>query len=82
MALNMTIEVDFDLADKITIANLQEVYEGTLTEIKNLKALKKEHGLKDYQKIDYARSKQHRKHIRKVLRYFMTHEDAKEYFGE
>jgi hypothetical protein len=78
----LTIEIDFELADKITIENLKEVYQGTLFEIKNLKAIKKERGLEDYQKIDYAHSKQYRKHIGKVLRYFMTQEEAKKFFNE
>jgi len=80
MALNLTLDVDFDLADRITIANLQDVYEATLRELEALEELKKKKKLEEWQEVDYERAKGHRKHIKKVLRYFMTHEAAREYF--
>lgn len=80
--MNLNIEVDFDLADRITIANLKNIYEGTLRELEVFEKVKEKKKLEEWQEVDYERSLKVRKHVKKVLCYLMTREEIKEYFGE
>ena len=79
MALNLTLDIDFELADKITVTNLKDSYERIGNEIRDLESQDK---LQPWQQEDYDYAKKNRKAIKKVLRYFMNQTEAKEYFNE
>jgi hypothetical protein len=79
MALNLTLDIDFEFADKITVTNLKDSYERIQDEIRELEA---RDNLQPWQKEDYESAKKNRKAIKKVLRYFMNHTEAQEYFNE
>ena len=79
MALNLTLDIDFEFADKITVTNLKDSYERIGNELRDLEALDK---LQPWQQEDYEHAKKNRKAIKKVLRYFMNQTEAKEFFGE
>ena len=78
MAMNLTLDIDYEMADKITVANLKDCYERIGNELRDLAAIEK---LQPYQEEDMEDAISNRVAIRKVLSYFMTHEEAKEYFN-
>lgn len=79
MALNLSLDIDFDLADKITVENLKDSYRRLGEDIERLEEL----GVREsWQQEDYEHFKKYRKAIKKVLRYFMTNTDAEEFFSE
>ena len=79
MALNLKLDIDFELADKITVENLKDSYQRLGEDIERLEEIISR---ESWQNEDYEAFKKHRKAIKKVLKYFMTHTEAKEYFGE
>jgi len=79
MAMNLTLDIDYEMADKITLINLKDSYERIGNEIRDLEAIGR---LESWQQEDYEYAKKNRKAIKRVLRYFMNHTDAREYFGE
>ena len=78
MGMNLSLEIDYEMADKITVANLKDCYERIGNELRDLAAVEK---LQPYQEEDMEDAIANRVAIRKVLSYFMTHEEAKEYFS-
>jgi hypothetical protein len=76
--MNLSLEIDFEMADKITVANLKDCYERIGNELRDLAAIEK---LQPYQEEDMEDAISNRVAIRKVLSYFMTHDEAKEYFS-
>ena len=79
MALNLSLDIDFDLADKITVENLKDSYRRLGEDIERLEAL----GITEsWEQEDYEHFKKHRKAIKKVLKYFMVHTEAEEFFNE
>ena len=79
MALNLKLDIDFELADKITVENLKDSYRRLGEDIERLEEIISR---ESWQNEDYEDFKKHRKAIKKVLKYFMTYTEAKEYFGE
>ena len=79
MALALNLEIDYEFADKITVINLKDSYERIGREITDLEAIKNR---ETWHEEDYQYALKNRKAIKKVLRYFMTHTEAREYFNE
>ena len=79
MALNLKLDIGFELADKITVENLKDSYRRLGEDIERLEEIISR---ESWQNEDYEAFKKHRKAIKKVLKYFMTHSEAKEYFSE
>lgn len=79
MGMNLTLDIDFEFADKITVANLKDCYERLGNEIRDVKAIENK---ERWHIEDLEDFKKNRKAIKKVLRYFMTQAEAKEYFNE
>lgn len=78
----MKIEIDFDMRDKIVLAALKEDYIFVKHNIQNLKALVKKDETPEYIKRDYEYDKKLLKAIKRVLRYYMVHEDYKAFIEE
>jgi hypothetical protein len=79
MGMNLNLEIDFELADKITVENLKDSYQRIGDEIAQLESIISR---ETWQQEDYEYAKKHHKAIKKVLKYFMNHTEAQEYFGE
>ena len=79
MGINLSLDLDYEFADKITVVNLKDSYERLSEDIDALKAVKER---EPFQEEDFIEYKKSRKAVKKVLKYFMTHEEAKEYFSE
>lgn len=79
MALNLKLDIDFELADKITVENLKDSYRRLGEDIQRLEDIGV---MESWQQEDYEHFKKYRKSIKKVLKYFMPHTEAKEYFSE
>lgn len=78
MALNLKLDIDFELADKITVENLKDSYQRLGKDIERLEEIISR---ESWQNEDYEAFKKHRKAIKKVLKYFMTHKEAEDYFN-
>lgn len=78
----MKIEIDFEMKDKILVASLKEDYVFVKQNIQNLKALVKKDETPEYIKLDYEYDKKLLKAIKRVLRYYMVHEDYKAFIEE
>ena len=81
MALALNLDIDFELAAKITVANLQESYRSLSQEISNMEIMMKTQKLQGYEYQDYEDAKKNHKAIKKVLRYFMVYNEAEEFFN-
>ena len=79
MAMNLTIDIDYEFADKVTLANLKAAYEMVGREIDMLERIISR---EEWQEEDYVYSKKNRKALKRVIKYFMNHSEAKEYFNE
>ena len=79
MGMNLTLDIDFELADKITLANLKDSYVRIGKEIADVKAIEKK---ERWHLEDLEDFKRNRKAIKKVIRYFMTDQEAQEFFRE
>lgn len=77
MAMNLSLDIDYELADRITVANLKASYEMIGREIDDLERIERQ----PYQEEDYQYALKNRKAIKKVLRYFMLHSEAENYFN-
>lgn len=75
--MNLKLDIDYNLADRITVANLKASYEMIGREINELESIER----KPYQDEDYQYALKNRKAIKKVLRYFMSHSEAENYFN-
>ena len=77
MAMNLSLEIDYEFADKITVLNLKDCYERLGNEIKDVKAIENK---EKWHLEDLEDFKKNRKAIKKTLRYFLTAQEAKEFF--
>ena len=75
MAMNLTLDIDYEMADKITVANLKDCYERIGNELRDLAAIEK---LQSWQEEDMKDALANRDALKNVLHYFMTQEEAKE----
>jgi hypothetical protein len=80
MSLNFSLDLDHEMADKITVENLKDSYVRIQEDIENL--LDDLDRLEGFQLQDLKHYKKNRKAIKKTLKYFMTYEEAKDFFNE
>jgi len=80
MSLNFSLDVDFEIADRITTHNLKDMYVRLCGDIERLE--NESDTLELYQLQDLRDFKKYRKAIKKTLKYFMTYEETEEFFGE
>jgi hypothetical protein len=83
MNQKISIEIDYELSDKITLENLKQSYEGILESYDILK-LRIKHGarLERYELEDMKYFKKSLKAFKRVMQYYMESSQAKEYFSE
>jgi hypothetical protein len=79
MAMHLSLDIDYELADRITVANLKDCYQRLGNEIKDVKAIENK---ERWHLEDLEDFKRNRKAIKKTLRYFLTAQEAKEFFNE
>ena len=77
MGMNLSLEIDYEFADRITVANLKDCYERLGNEIRDVKAVENK---ERWHLEDLEDFKRNRKAIKKTLRYFLTAQEAKEFF--
>lgn len=77
MGMNLTLDIDYEFADRITVTNLKDSYERIGNEIRDLEAIEKR---ESWQEEDYQYALKNRKAIKRVLEYFMIHDEARDYF--
>ena len=80
MSLNFSLDLDHEMADKITVENLKDSYIRIQKDIENL--LDDLDILEGFQLQDLKDYKKNRKAIKKILKYFMTYEEAEDFFNE
>jgi hypothetical protein len=82
MSQTLTIEIDYQLSDKITLENLKQSYESNCEAYAALK-LRRKNGekLERYQLEDMNDFKEIRKALKRVITYYMDPYQQKEYFG-
>lgn len=78
MSLDFSINIDLETADKITSENLKDSYIRICEDIASLEYHYDD--LEPFQLQDLKDYKKNRKAIKKVLRYFMTFEESREFF--
>jgi hypothetical protein len=72
-----TIDVDYELADKITVQNLKFAYESYQAEINRFKGIE----IRPWLLEDLDHAEQMCLALEKVLRYYLIHTDAERYFN-
>lgn len=78
----ITIEIDYQLSDKITLNSLKESYESNLASYKALKRRFKDgEKLERYELEDMKDFKEIRKALERVIRYYMDPFQQEQYFG-
>ena len=80
MSLNFSLDLDHEMADKITVENLKDSYIRIYQDIANLEDQYDD--LKPFELQDLKDYKKNRKAIKRTLKYFMTYEEAMEFFDE
>ena len=75
--MTFTIDVDYELADKITVQNLKAAYESYQADINRFKGKEIRPWL--IEDLEYA--KEMSAALEKVIRYYLTEWEAKEYFN-
>jgi hypothetical protein len=80
MSLNFSLNLDHEMADKITVENLKDSYIRIQEDIEKL--LDDLDTLKKFELQDLKQFKKNSKAIKKTLKYFMTYEEASEFFNE
>ena len=76
------IKIDYEMADKITLANLKESYESLNVSIGSLKLrIKAGEYLERYEREDMRDFKRTRKAIKRTLMYYMDPMQQEEYFN-
>jgi hypothetical protein len=80
MSLNFSLDLDYEMADKITVENLKDSYIRICEDVSSLEDQYDE--LKPFELQDLKDFKKNRKAIKKTLKYFMTYEEAAEFFDE
>ena len=82
MSQTFTIQIDYQLSDKITLENLKQSYESNCDSYRALKArIKDGETLKPYELEDMKDFKEIRKALKRVITYYMDPMQQKEYFG-
>ena len=79
MGTNLSLEIDYEFADRITVANLKDCYQRLGNDIRDVKAIENK---EKWHLEDLEDFKKNRKAIKKTLRYFLTAQQAKEFFDE
>lgn len=82
MSQTLTINIDYQLSDKITLENLKQSYESNCESYAALK-LRRKNGekLERYQLEDMNDFKEMRKALKRVITYYMDPYQQEEYFG-
>ena len=78
MGMNLSLDIDYELADRITVVNLKDCYDRIGNELRDLESIEKR---ESWQEEDMQHAIVNRKALKEVLSYFMTHLEAKEYFN-
>jgi hypothetical protein len=78
--MTFNLEIDYELADKITLQNLKSAYFSFCLDVKNFENKKKKNKLQPWQEEDLVYAKKMRKVLKKAIRYYTTESEAKEYF--
>jgi hypothetical protein len=82
MSQTLTIEIDYQLSDKITLENLKQSYESNLDSYRALKArVKNGERLERYELEDMKDFKEIRKALKRVITYYMDPFQQEAYFG-
>jgi len=83
MSQTLTINIDYQLSDKITLENLKQSYESNCESYAALK-LRRKNGekLERYELEDMNDFKEMRKALKRVITYYMDPMQQEEYFGE
>lgn len=82
MSQTLTIEIDYQLSDKITLENLKQSYESNCESYAILK-LRHKNGekLERYELEDMNDFNEIRKALKRVIKYYMDPFQQEEYFG-
>ena len=82
MSQTLTINIDYQLSDKITLENLKQSYESNCEAYATLK-LRRKNGekLERYQLEDMNDFKEMRKALKRVITYYMDPMQQEAYFG-
>lgn len=80
MSLNFSLDIGYEIADEITIHNLKDTYIRLCGDIESHE--NKRDTLELFQLEDLKDFRRYHKAIKKTLKYFMTYEEAKEFFDE
>jgi hypothetical protein len=75
--MTFKIEIDYELADKITVQNLKDAYESFQSEIEHFK----DKQIETWQIEDLDHAEEMCLALDKVLRYYLTHIEAEEYLN-
>jgi hypothetical protein len=83
MSQTLTIEIDYQLSDKITLENLKQSYESNCESYAALK-LRRKNGeqLERYELEDMNDFKEIRKALKRVITYYMDPMQQEAYFSE
>lgn len=77
----VTIELSYEAIDEIVIQHLKESYEDVSNTIRTLSDMDEDE-LKSFQKEDLKDFRKIRKSLKRVLRYYMVHEDFVSFMEE
>lgn len=77
----ISIKLDYEMADKIVVEALKDSYNSITSDIRRLKRKSKTVDLEDYEVQDLKDFKQNRKAIKRVICYYTTVDEQKEFFG-
>ena len=76
------IKIDFDTADRITVAVLKDDYVMVRENIKHIeRCMMVEPNIPEYIEQDYKYDKKLLKAIKRVLAYHMSHDEVEEFLG-
>lgn len=78
--MSLNVNLDYALADEITILNIKDMHQNILKLIKSLKDRKK--SLKPFEKQDLKDHIHNKETLEKTLKYMMSHEDYTSYIKE
>ena len=82
MSQSHTIQIDYQLSDKITLENLKQSYESNCDSYTAMKSrIKNGEKLKPYELEDLKDFKQMRKALKRVITYYMDPFQQEAYFG-
>ena len=82
MSQTLTIQIDYQLSDKITLENLKQSYESNCDSYAAMKSrIKNGEKLERYELEDMKDFKQMRKALKRVITYYMDPFQQEAYFG-